>query len=335
MALLRLENISKTFGTEVKALQDISFAVEQGELIALLGESGSGKTTLLRIIAGFEVANAGAVHLSDTLLCDQSTFVQPERRGIGMVFQEHALFPHLSVKKNITFGLKDKSLHDARTREMLNLVDLANHEQRYPHELSGGQQQRIAIARALAPAPNLLLLDEPFSNLDESLKEKVRMEIRDILKKSNTTALFVTHDTKDALSVADRILVLKNGRIQQFGTPDELFNRPANAAVAHLFGERCTTSTTIKNGRLQLPFGELAMATNEGTVTVGIPSAAVILHEQGVFTGTIRSSTFQGHHFVLAIESEGLELQAKHATAMEAGTAVKFNLNPEILNIWS
>ena len=202
-------------------LSEFCIALEKGEILAILGESGSGKTTALRIIAGLEQAAGGTLVIDGKTMFSDHTFVEPERRGIGMVFQDYALFPHMTVKKNIQYGLKRKSPQEKEriADEMLRLVDLGAHQDKYPYELSGGQQQRVAIARALAYQPSILLLDEPFSNLDTNLVEKIREEIKRILKAAQITSIFVTHNKQDALSLADQVIILQDGRIVQTGPP--------------------------------------------------------------------------------------------------------------------
>jgi len=196
-------------------IEDFSLTIEQGEVICILGESGGGKSTVLRLVAGLEVPSKGRIRINDITMVDQNVFVQPEKRGVGMVFQDYALFPHMTVAENIRFGLNNMSTKekDHRIIQMLNLVSLEDYRKRYPYELSGGQQQRVAIARTLAPKPSLLLLDEPFSNLDTELRSKIREEIKIILNQTRITVIFVTHDKEDAKSIADRVVILKEGKM--------------------------------------------------------------------------------------------------------------------------
>lgn len=207
-----------------RAVDAVSFSIEKGEVISILGRSGSGKSTILRLIAGLEMPEGGSFTLDGKKIIDNRTFVQPEKRGIGMVFQDYALFPHMSVEENILFGLTKMSRSDKkkRAREVLELVEMEGFEKRYPHQLSGGQQQRIALARAMAPEPALILLDEPFSNLDTELLVKIREDLRRILKKANTTAIFVTHNENDAHALADRIIKIKDGKVEKIGRPCDL-----------------------------------------------------------------------------------------------------------------
>lgn len=202
------------FSARSSVIDHLTFSMRKGEIVGILGESGSGKSTLLRLIAGLETPAEGRIRINDRVVVDDESFVPPEQRGIGMVFQDYALFPHLTVAKNIEFGLHrlSRSARKARVKEMLDLVQLKGLENRYPHELSGGQQQRVALARALAPEPELLLMDEPFSNLDTELKASIRSELRNILKKAGITCLFVSHDHQDVEAICDRTI-----RIRELG----------------------------------------------------------------------------------------------------------------------
>ena len=232
--ILQLKKLTKTFSKgKVKALNEISFSLSKGKILALVGESGSGKTTLIRIITGLETQNNGSVVFKNNILSSNTIFIEPEKRNIGMVFQEYALFPHFTVFDNIAFGISKNKKE--RVTEVLDLVALEGFEKRFPHELSGGQQQRVALARALAPKPELLILDEPFSNLDVILRQQLRSDIKEILKKTNTTAIFVTHDIKDALKISDEILVLQKGNLLQHGNTDEVFKKPNCEYVSLLF----------------------------------------------------------------------------------------------------
>lgn len=194
-------------------IKSFNMTIEQGDIISILGESGCGKSTLLRLLAGLETPNEGSISIAGQMVTDDTTFIIPEKRGVGLVFQDYALFPHMTVEDNIQFGLKKMSRKDRKSRvsEVLELVRMIDYRKRYPHELSGGQQQRIALARALAPNPSLLLLDEPFSNLDAYLQIKIRNELKDIIKQTGTTSIFVTHDYKDSQAIADKIYTLREG----------------------------------------------------------------------------------------------------------------------------
>lgn len=257
MTILELQSIDKKYSkADYFAVKQMSFKVNQGEILALVGESGSGKTTLLRLIAGLEHPNSGSILLSGDKIVEGNKSVPSNKRKVGMVFQDYALFPHLTIMENVKFGLKDiAGDKDSIAKETLKLVGLHENFSKYPHELSGGQQQRVALARAIAPQPSILLMDEPFSNLDALLKDQVREEIRQIIKKTGVTAIFVTHDTRDALSTADRIAILHKGRLQQIDTPRQLYQQPVNPYVANFFGKRNEIIATATVEGFYTPYG--------------------------------------------------------------------------------
>lgn len=240
--LLEVRGVSKRFPrAERAALDHVTFDVKEGELLTLVGASGSGKTSLLRILAGLETADEGEVRLGSVLLTRGRNILRPpERRHMGFVFQNHALFPHLKVRENVAFGLgqgqRGRRRRKQRVSDLLDMVGLGDLAGRFPHELSGGERQRIALVRALAPNPRLLLMDEPFSSLDQSLRLELRDETRRLLKKQQATTILVTHDAEDALAVSDRIVVLREGVVQQVGTPADIYRRPANRYIASSFG---------------------------------------------------------------------------------------------------
>ncbi len=238
--LLALQGVSKRFAADRPAAVDgLSFTLERGHILALLGPSGCGKTTTLRLIAGFEALDEGQISIAGAVIASAGgTGVPPEERGVGVVFQDYALFPHLSVEDNVGFGLRRRPRAERaiRVRQILDLVGLTDFARRFPHELSGGQQQRVAAARALAPAPALLLLDEPFSNLDADLRAQMRDEVEKILRATNTTAIFVTHDQEEAFTIADEVGVLNRGRLEQLGPPETIYHHPATPFVAEFVG---------------------------------------------------------------------------------------------------
>lgn len=309
---VRLHNVTKRFGPTV-ALQDVTLAVNDGELMVLVGPSGCGKTTILRLIAGFEDPDAG-----DVLFDDQSVVaVPPERRGVGLVFQNYALFPHMNVFKNVAYGLKFTKLPgnpQQRVRELLELVGLAGLEHRMPSELSAGQQQRVALARAVAPHPKTLLLDEPLSALDAKLRERLRIEIKNIQRTLKITTLYVTHDQEEALAVADSVAVMSVGCIEQIGSPREVYYTPATEFVARFIGRgnlldaqvvRCdgdSAQLSIGNSsiRARLVGGEVGQP-----VTVLVRPESIRLNQpaENVLKGVIRGLEFAGDALWLHIET--------------------------------
>ena len=235
--VLALEDLSKRFGSE-PVIDDLSLSVTEGEILTLLGPSGCGKTTTLRLIAGLERPDSGVIRLNGDPVSGDGSFVAPEERGVGVVFQEFALFPHLTAAENVAFGLQDLSADetDRRVDDLLDLVGLEAQADSYPDELSGGQQQRVALARSLAPEPEILLLDEPFSNLDVDLRVAMREEVRDIIKAAGVTAISVTHDQEEAMSISDRVAVVNDGQIEQIGEPESVFQHPKSRFVAGFLG---------------------------------------------------------------------------------------------------
>jgi iron(III) transport system ATP-binding protein len=257
--LLEVENLRHSYG-EQEVVRNLSFALARGAIGCLLGPSGCGKTTVLRCIAGFEAVREGAIRIAGKLVSGPGTMLPPEERRVGMVFQDYALFPHLQVAGNIAFGLRGASRieREARVRELAELVGLSAELEKYPHEISGGQQQRVALARALAPRPELLLLDEPFSNLDVHLRERLSLEVREIIKASGATAVLVTHDQQESFAMADEIGVLHQGRIQQWDSPYNLYHRPANRFVADFVGQGVFLPAKAVNGQqLEIELGVL------------------------------------------------------------------------------
>lgn len=255
-ARVALKGVSRSFGA-TRAVRDLSFAVEAGEFFSLLGPSGCGKTTALRLIAGLERPDSGKVLVGDEVVAGEGRWLGPERRGVGVVFQDYALFPHLTVGRNVAFGLKGWSRHDARARvaELLALTGLEGLEKRYPHELSGGQSQRVALARSMAPAPGVMLLDEPFSNLDADLREELRIETRRILKEQGATAILVTHEQEEAFSLSDHVGVLEHGCLQQVGRPSDIYRRPATRFVADFLGKGDFLPGVVENRSVTTAIG--------------------------------------------------------------------------------
>ena len=256
--VLTLRAIHQAYGS-LPTIAALDLSLRAGEICCLLGPSGCGKTTVLRCVAGFERLSGGEISIGGTLVSAPGIHLAPEQRRIGMVFQDYALFPHLNVARNVGFGVRGQPGERERVAQLLETVGLSAAAQRFPHELSGGQQQRVALARALAPRPHLLLLDEPFSNLDVELREQLAAEVRSVLKASATTAVFVTHDQNEAFAMADEIAVMSGGRIQQLDTAYNLYHRPANRFVADFIGQGVfVEGTVLAAHRLQIEIGEVA-----------------------------------------------------------------------------
>ena len=260
MTTLEVRNLVKKFhGSEHSAVKDISFELSEDEILTLVGPSGCGKTTTLRLIAGLERPDSGLIRLDDRVVASESVFIPPEKRGVGMVFQDHALFPHLTVFENIAFGLRGKKPAEVKSivGDMLHLVGLLPLSKRYPHALSGGERQRVALARALAPRPILLLMDEPFSSLDADLRTEVREHVRNILKSMRATVVFVTHDQEEALFMGDRLAVLQKGELEQIGTPEEIFHESNTRFVAEFMGDSDFLIGRVVPGGIQTEIGFL------------------------------------------------------------------------------
>ena len=343
--VLQLRGLVKQYpGVNTPAVSDVSLSLQRGEILSLLGPSGCGKTTLLRMIAGFEPAESGDIFIEGA----QMNRRPPEKRGVGMVFQDYALFPHLTVNQNVAFGLKGggrkqwgggnrkgKQQQTQRVQQVLSLVGLEDFGNRYPHELSGGQQQRIALARALAPAPSLVLLDEPMSNLDVQVRLRLRQELRDILKTSHTTAILVTHDQEEALSIADRIAVIRQGRVEQYGLPEEIYQSPASRFVADFVTqanflparqrELDLWETEIGCFRSRVTgLGNAQLQQNDGEMMLRQEDIALVPDPAG--NGLVRDRQFLGreHRYTVGLAS-GSQLLARMAVsqAIPVGTTVK------------
>ncbi|HLF00626.1 MAG TPA: ABC transporter ATP-binding protein [Anaerolineales bacterium] len=265
MNALELREVTKQYALDAPpSVNAVSFSMAKGEILTLIGPSGCGKTTTLRLIAGFEQPDAGSIDLNGKTVADSKHSLPPEERGVGMVFQDHALFPHLTVADNVAFGLnsRDKQAQTEQIDYMLKLVGLEKLARRFPHELSGGERQRAALARALAPRPVLVLLDEPFSNLDADRRAEMREQVRAILKMLSATALFVTHDHEEALFMGDRVTVMNAGRLEQAGAPEEIFHSPATRFVAEFMGHTDFLPGTVTAVGIETEIGLLAQSAD-------------------------------------------------------------------------
>lgn len=311
--LLEVDNLSKEFEKGNPVVNSVSFRVDDDEIFSFLGPSGCGKTTTLRLIAGFESPEKGEVRLGGKLLSSPSKHVKPQERGIGFVFQDYALFPHMSALDNVAFGLNQLPRHKRKVfaEEVLCRTGMGDYKDRSPSELSGGQQQRVALARAIAPKPQLILLDEPFSNLDAMLRDTTRKEVRMILKKAGMSAILVTHDQEEALSFADRIAVMNEGRIEQIGTPEEVYYKPKTKFVAQFLGRTNLFEADAGGGdEIETNIGVIKLDCNaRGKVTCSIrPEHLTIEKPNGTApekTGLIVGREFKGHDITYYVLFKG------------------------------
>lgn len=324
---LRVSDLTRRFDDTV-AVDQVSFELGDHELLALVGPSGCGKSTLLRLVAGLIAADKGMIELGGRIVDDGHRHVPPERRHIGLVFQEHALFPHLTVGDNVAFGIRKHADADARSSHVLDLVGLAGHRHRYPHELSGGERQRVALARALAPRPTLMLLDEPFASLDPNLRAQIRADVVHVLRAEGTPAVFVTHDQSEALAVGDRVAVMRGGSILQLGTPEAVFHEPCNTFVASFMGE--ASYLPIDGDRCELGPVPVVGTAPPGTMAMVRPDDVTFEpdHDGGaeVIDAEFRGSIWC---YTLRLPSGAVVRSTRtHLLRAPIGTRVRASLNP-------
>ena len=315
MATLNLHGLKKVFD-DFAVLDGVNLDVKDKELVAVLGASGSGKSTLLRLIAGFERPTAGTIELAGTEISSATKALVPEKRNIGIVPQDTALFPHLSVSQNIGFGLSGWSSKDkvARVTELLEIVELTDFADNRPEKLSGGQAQRVALARALAPRPALVLMDEPFSALDAELRTRLRLDVKAILKTEGATAILVTHDQEEALSLADRVAVLRNGKIIQVGSPTEIYNSPVDIGIATFLGDSVLIDGEVKNGKIITALGSLSplnKVTDGQVGRVAIRGENFYLLPNLKGEGEVVGQIFFGHDAVVEVVTKGIKIRAR------------------------
>lgn len=315
MALLEIQDVSVSFGKQ-SVLAGVSLALEERQLLAVLGSSGAGKSTLLRLIAGFDGVESGSIVLDGNLLSSPGATVAPEKRSIGIVPQDSALFPHLNVRQNIGFGLSEltREARETRVSQLLELIRMSEFANRMPDELSGGQVQRVALARALAPRPKLVLLDEPFSALDAELRQQLREEVRQVLRSEGATALMVTHDQEEALSLSDRVAVLREGKIIQVGSPAEIYNSPADVGIATFLGESVLVDGRVEGGKIVTDLGSLSPLNNvsEGaTGVVAIRSENFYLQPNPSGDSEVVGRVFFGHDALVEVQTPKLRIRAR------------------------
>jgi iron(III) transport system ATP-binding protein len=330
--VLYIKNVSKSFG-DVEVVKNLSFALNKGTIGCLLGPSGCGKTTILRTVAGFEDIDSGEIRIKDRIVSGRQILAAPDKRRIGMVFQDYALFPHLNLKDNIAFGLQNMESTDKKKRikELLHLIRLEDSARKFPHEISGGQQQRVALARALAPEPDLLLMDEPFSNLDVILRERLSTEVREILKEQETTALMVTHNQHEAFAVADEIGVIQQGRLLQWDTAYNLYHRPADTYVADFVGDGVLLPGLVLDGRrvetgLGILEGQFKYPCNDGCPADVLIRPEDIIHDDASsFKARIIKKHFKGANiqYTLQLPSKDIVMALVPSTCQhEAGQSI-------------
>lgn len=343
-AALCLDRISRRFGGRA-VLQDITLAVPTGRITCLLGESGCGKSTLLRLIAGVDRPDGGTIDLDKVRIVGPGQFVEPESRRIGFIFQDYALFPHISVADNLGFGLHalDRRARRARVAEIAERIGITHLLDRFPHSLSGGEQQRTALARALAPRPEVLLMDEPFSNLDQGLRERVRRETLDILRQFGTTAILVTHDPQEALAVADQIVLMRDGRIEQTGSPFDIYDRPVSSYAAEFMGPCNRLAGVWNKGSLETPIGRFAagldLSDGSGALVCIRPQALSIAPDGSGISARILSKTFTGESEQIEISVhplfQPLRMHSHERTAMAVGDKVGLHLNGAQIHVFA
>ncbi|MEM1173059.1 MAG: ABC transporter ATP-binding protein [Cyanobacteria bacterium P01_H01_bin.35] len=353
--ILYLESVNKQFSrTTTPALENVNLTLYQGDILGLLGPSGCGKTTLLRIIAGFEQPQSGIVTINGRVVAGKHDWVVPEKRNVGMVFQDYALFPHLTVAKNIAFGLHNSRKKSSRqinhqVADILELVGLSGLENRYPHELSGGQQQRVALARALAPSPALVLLDEPLSNLDVQVRIRLRQELRDILKSAGASGILVTHDQEEAMAISDQVAVMRAGCVEQFGTPEDIYTEPGSKFVAEFVTQANFLPAHRRDQVWETEVGAFELTNNNvfrgeinsldkfDSVELMIRQEDLMLKADNEGSIVIRDRQFLGREFRYCLQTEsGKELIARTTpqVALPIGIKVKVSVAEENLRVF-
>ena len=326
--IIRARSVSKSYGSEL-VLSDFNLDVWNGAIVGVLGVSGSGKTTALRLIAGFEKPDSGIIEMREEIISSQEVYVPPEERNVGMVFQDYALFPHLDVKSNISFGLSKHQIKSGRLNEVIDMCNLNDYRNKLPQELSGGQQQRVALARALAPNPEVILLDEPFTSLDAHMARDLRDEVVTLLRETETTAIIVTHDQEEALSVCDVVSVLEDGKVIQSATPQEIYLNPISQTVANSVGDPNILKGFSINGMVETSLGTCVSAY-DGALDVSIRPECIELNLDSDGSYVVKECTFYGHDQVISFQnSKGEVFRARSLpnTIYETGDKINIEIS--------
>ena len=326
--IIRARSVSKSYGSEL-VLSDFNLDVWNGAIVGVLGVSGSGKTTALRLIAGFEKPDSGIIEMREEIISSQEVYVPPEERNVGMVFQDYALFPHLDVKSNISFGLSKHQIKSGRLNEVIDICNLNDYRNKLPQELSGGQQQRVALARALAPNPEVILLDEPFTSLDAHMARDLRDEVVTLLRETETTAIIVTHDQEEALSVCDVVSVLEDGKVIQSATPQEIYLNPISQTVANSVGDPNILKGFSINGMVETSLGTFVSAY-DGALDVSIRPECIELNLDSDGSYVVKECTFYGHDQVISFQnSKGEVFRARSLpnTIYEIGDKINIEIS--------
>lgn len=361
MASITINNLTKIYGekkSDKAALADLDLLIEDNQFVTLLGPSGCGKTTTLRLIAGYLIPEVGTIHVDDRLVTSPAGVIPAENRGMGMVFQNYAVWPHKTVFENVVFGLKLRKVPAAeakrRVEETLELVGLTGLEGRYPNELSGGQQQRVAFARSLVVEPQIMLLDEPLSNLDAKLREKMRSELSQLQRRTGITFIYVTHDQSEALALSDRIAVMHGGKLQQYGTPFEVYNRPANRIVADFMGLVNLIPATVSDAsagairagssfglKVELPNGTsngdgVQIAIRPENIRIDRPDGAPDGAGNGALGGTVAESTYLGNitEYYVDVEGTRLRVQTHPLQRFDVGERVTVDIDAKECSVF-
>lgn len=341
---LQLDRVSRRFGRQ-EVLRDISLSVPRGRITCLLGESGCGKSTLLGLISGIDQPDGGIIAMSGHQVAGPEAFIPPEARNVGFMFQDYALFPHLSVEDNLAFGLRalPKPEQKRRVTEIATRIGITHLIGRYPHSLSGGEQQRVALARALAPKPAILLMDEPFSNLDQGLRERVRRETVEILKALETTAIIVTHDPQEAMAVGDQVVLMRHGRVEQTGSPYDIYDRPVSSYAAEFMGP-CNRLTGIwAKGHIETPIGNFPADLDlpDGVLAIACirPQTLALTPNGEGITARILGKSFLGESEQIDISvhplAQPLRIHCPTRSPLEIGEQVKLNLNGAQVHVFA